>query len=132
MKINFKVRLEDAGKYTCHTNNSAGEESVRVTLEVTASLTAHIQPQVQTVDVGKEASFQCIVGGHPVAQITWLHDGKPVVKDGRVELFSDPHRLQVSHLNKVSLWKWYHKINLNEYANEQLFVLNAATVLINI
>lgn len=53
----------------CYANNSAGKESVKVTLEVTASLTAHVQPLNQVVDVGKRASFQCIVGGHPVSQV---------------------------------------------------------------
>jgi hypothetical protein len=70
-----KVRLEDRGVYVCFANNSAGEESVRVTLEITAPLSAHVQPQVQVVDVGKEASFQCIVNGYPVSQVTWLHNG---------------------------------------------------------
>jgi hypothetical protein len=30
-----KVRLEDMGKYLCWVNNSAGEETVQVTLTVT-------------------------------------------------------------------------------------------------
>lgn len=84
----------------CHANNSAGKESVKVTLEVTATLTAHVQPLNQVVDVGKRASFQCIVGGHPVSQIFWLHNSKPVAPDGRVEITSDPPRLTIHHLNK--------------------------------
>lgn len=67
-----QVRLEDEGTYICHANNSAGRESVKVTLEVTASLTAHVQPLNQVVDVGKKASFQCIVGGHPISQVETL------------------------------------------------------------
>lgn len=70
------MRLEDRGVYVCFANNSAGEESVRVTLEITAPLSAHVQPQAQIVDVGKDASFQCIISGYPLSQIIWLHDGK--------------------------------------------------------
>jgi hypothetical protein len=33
-----KVRLEDMGKYLCWVNNSAGEETVQVTLTVTGKL----------------------------------------------------------------------------------------------
>ncbi|XP_068893053.1 cell adhesion molecule Dscam1 isoform X5 [Tenebrio molitor] len=95
-----KVRLEDRGVYVCFANNSAGEESVRVTLEITAPLSAHVQPQVQVVDVGKEASFQCIVNGYPVSQVTWLHNGKPVAPDNRVEVMAEPPRLTIRQLSK--------------------------------
>lgn len=54
-----------------------------------APLTAHLQPQVQTVDVDKDAQFQCVVSGHPLYEITWLHDGKPIVpRDNRIEVSS--------------------------------------------
>ncbi|XP_031340632.1 Down syndrome cell adhesion molecule-like protein Dscam2 isoform X2 [Photinus pyralis] len=95
-----KVRLEDRGTYICFANNSAGEESVRVTLEVTAPLSVHVQPQVQIVDVGKEANFQCIVGGYPISQISWLHNSKPVAPDSRVEMMADPPRLTIRQLSK--------------------------------
>lgn len=51
-----------------------------------APLTVHLQPQVQIVDVGKDAEFQCIVSGHPVYEINWLHDGKPIIRDNRIEV----------------------------------------------
>lgn len=57
----------------------------------TAPLTAHLQPQVQTVDVDKDAQFQCIVSGHPVHDVNWLHDGKPILRDNRVEVSRQPH-----------------------------------------
>ena len=41
---------------------------------------------MQTVDVDKDAQFQCIVSGHPVHEIKWLHDGKPVVRDVRIDV----------------------------------------------
>lgn len=96
----LQVRLEDQGVYICYANNSAGEESVRVSLEVTASLSVHVQPQVQVVDVGKEASFQCIIGGYPVTQVTWLHNTKPVAPDGRLEVMADPPRITIKQLSK--------------------------------
>ncbi|XP_066154117.1 cell adhesion molecule Dscam1 isoform X2 [Euwallacea fornicatus] len=95
-----KIRLEDGGVYVCFANNSAGEESVRVTLEVTSSLSAHIQPQMLVVDVGKDASFQCVVNGNPVAQVNWMHNGKPVAADNRVEVKKDPPRLTIKQLTK--------------------------------
>lgn len=84
--------MEDRGVYICYANNTAGEENVRVTLEVTAPLNVHVQPQSQIVDVGKEANFQCIVSGYPISQINWLHNGKPVAPDNRVEVMAEPPR----------------------------------------
>lgn len=60
-----KVKLEDSGKYLCWVNNSAGEETIQITLTVTAPLSVHLQPQVQVIDVDKNAEFQCIVSGFP-------------------------------------------------------------------
>lgn len=41
---------------------------------------------MQTVDVDKDAQFQCIVSGHPVHDVNWLHDGKPILRDTRIEV----------------------------------------------
>ncbi|CAH1965461.1 unnamed protein product [Acanthoscelides obtectus] len=95
-----KIRLEDRGVYICYANNSAGEESIRVTLEVTAPLSVHVQPQVQVVDVGKDAHFQCIVNGFPISQVNWLHNGNPVAPDSRLQMSTDPPRLNVKQLVK--------------------------------
>ncbi|XP_022215405.2 Down syndrome cell adhesion molecule-like protein Dscam2 isoform X3 [Drosophila obscura] len=95
-----KARLEDSGKYLCWVNNTAGEETIQVSLTVTAPLTAHLQPQVQTVDVDKDAQFQCIVSGHPVHDVNWLHDGKPILRDNRVEILTDPPRLIIKKVQK--------------------------------
>ncbi|XP_049816620.1 Down syndrome cell adhesion molecule-like protein Dscam2 [Schistocerca nitens] len=95
-----KIRLEDQGKYLCWVNNSAGEETVQVTLTVTAPLSAHVQPQSQVVDVGKEASFMCIPGGYPITRVSWYRNGKPIVPDSRFEITSSPEKLSVKPLQK--------------------------------
>ncbi|XP_060519429.1 cell adhesion molecule Dscam2 isoform X3 [Cylas formicarius] len=108
-----KVRLEDRGVYVCFANNSAGEESVRITLEITSPLSAHVQPQVQVVDVGKDAKFQCIVNGYPLSQVDWVHNGKPVAPDSRVEVSSDPPRLTIRQLNKEDKGMYQCLVNNN-------------------
>jgi Immunoglobulin I-set domain len=65
-----------------------------------APLTVHLQPQVQTIDVDKDAHFQCITSGFPVENIKWLHNGKPVIADDKFELLSDPPRLTVKKIQK--------------------------------
>lgn len=47
-----------------------------------AHLTAHIQPQQQTIDVGRPAKFNCSYSGHPVKGVSWFKDGSPLFEDG--------------------------------------------------
>ncbi|XP_063226995.1 cell adhesion molecule Dscam2 [Bacillus rossius redtenbacheri] len=97
-----KVRLEDKGKYLCWVNNSAGEETVQVTLSISAPLSAHLQPQSQVVDVGKEAVFHCVSSGFPVTKVAWFANGRPVPagRDARFQVTSQPERLAVRALRK--------------------------------
>ena len=70
---------DDAGRWVCVANNTAGVERVDVTLHVTSPLNVVIQPPGQlTVDVGAKATLRCLVTGvstHPTATRTWLKDG---------------------------------------------------------
>nr|XP_053651853.1 cell adhesion molecule Dscam2-like [Cherax quadricarinatus] len=81
-----QVTAADAGRYVCVVSSSVGSERTHTTLEVWAPLTAHISPQVQTVDVGGEATFNCSPEGFPQDTITWIKDGEPLQVGGRVRL----------------------------------------------
>ncbi|XP_048260938.1 Down syndrome cell adhesion molecule-like protein Dscam2 isoform X7 [Bombus terrestris] len=73
-----EARVEDSGKYLCIVNNSVGGESVETVLTVTAPLAAEIEPNTQTIDFGRPATFTCNVRGNPIKTISWLKDGKPL------------------------------------------------------
>ncbi|XP_070509703.1 cell adhesion molecule Dscam1 isoform X3 [Chironomus tepperi] len=94
-----KVKLEDSGKYLCFVNNSAGEETIQISLTVTNPLSVHLQPQVQTIDVDKNAEFQCIINGSPIDKVIWMHNGKPLINDNRIEIHSDS-RLLIRKIQK--------------------------------
>ncbi|XP_076034195.1 cell adhesion molecule Dscam1-like isoform X3 [Oratosquilla oratoria] len=79
-----QVAASDAGRYFCVVRSSVGSEQVNTMLVVTAPLTAHITPQVQTVDVGGVATFNCSPEGFPQETLTWLKDGDPLELDERV------------------------------------------------
>ncbi|XP_014609542.1 PREDICTED: Down syndrome cell adhesion molecule-like protein Dscam2 isoform X8 [Polistes canadensis] len=72
------ARPEDAGRYVCHANNTAGSERVELEVSIISSISIHLTPQQVTVDLGKDAEFQCSVTGRPVPVISWAKDGLPV------------------------------------------------------
>lgn len=47
----------DSGSYICTTSNAEGSASMEIRLSVSAPLSVHVQPAVQTVDLGKPASL---------------------------------------------------------------------------
>ncbi|XP_031846326.1 cell adhesion molecule Dscam2 isoform X2 [Nomia melanderi] len=72
------ARAEDAGRYVCHANNTAGSERVELEVSIISSLSIHLAAQQDTVDLGKDAEFQCSVTGQPTPTISWTKDGLPV------------------------------------------------------
>ncbi|GIY65658.1 down syndrome cell adhesion molecule [Caerostris darwini] len=60
-------------------------------------LSAQVLPKVQSVDVGKSATFNCSTTGHPVVTIEWMKDGMPLRAGSRIEF---PSR-DVVHLTYV-------------------------------
>ncbi|KAL7636324.1 UNVERIFIED_CONTAM: hypothetical protein RMT77_013083 [Armadillidium vulgare] len=94
-----KIQSSDAGKYVCVVSSSVGEERTQTTLEVWAPLSAHISPQIQTVDVGGSAGFSCSVEGFPVNDIKWIKDGQPLEFSTRVRLVS-LKRVVVDEVNR--------------------------------
>ncbi|KAK7074280.1 hypothetical protein SK128_018951, partial [Halocaridina rubra] len=75
--------------YVCVVSSSVDSERAHTTLEVWAPLTAHISPQVQTVDVGGLATFNCSPEGFPQDTVTWLKDGEPLEVSERVRIMRE-------------------------------------------
>ncbi|XP_053999258.1 cell adhesion molecule Dscam2-like isoform X3 [Hylaeus anthracinus] len=78
------VQENDAGSYMCTTSNSEGSESMEVRLTVSAPLSVHVQPSIQTVDLGKAAHLTCSASGFPQAALYWLKDGQPLRTGARI------------------------------------------------
>ncbi|OAD61177.1 Down syndrome cell adhesion molecule-like protein Dscam2 [Eufriesea mexicana] len=78
------VQETDAGSYMCTASNSEGSESMEVKLTVSAPLSVHVQPSIQTVDLGKAAHLTCSASGFPQAALYWLKDGQPLRTGARI------------------------------------------------
>ncbi|XP_015431460.1 PREDICTED: Down syndrome cell adhesion molecule-like protein Dscam2 [Dufourea novaeangliae] len=82
------VLENDAGSYMCTASNSEGSESMEVRLTVSAPLSVHVQPSIQTVDLGKAAHLTCSASGFPQAALYWLKDGQPLRTGARIRAVS--------------------------------------------
>ncbi|RWS28200.1 Down syndrome cell adhesion molecule-like protein [Leptotrombidium deliense] len=83
-----KTAILHSGRYSCHVNNSLGKDSIETEVKIYATLSAFIEPDSQTVDVGNQAVFRCRVVGHPVKSIVWYKNAKPVKINARINLIS--------------------------------------------
>ncbi|XP_055948841.1 cell adhesion molecule Dscam2-like isoform X4 [Argiope bruennichi] len=83
-----QAAIQDTGVYVCELNNSVGQDKAETKLLVSAPLSAKIDPESQTVDVGKMATLSCRVMGHPVHSVVWLKNGSPLVANGPIKLVS--------------------------------------------
>lgn len=51
------IKQSDAGTYICEVSNSEGNQQLEIHLSVIGALTAHIQPALQTVNLGKSTEL---------------------------------------------------------------------------
>ncbi|XP_068620593.1 cell adhesion molecule Dscam1 [Battus philenor] len=92
-----EVRREDAGRFVCYLNNTAGEEASHFTLVVTEPISVRIKPEVLRTKANSNITFECKVTGHPIEIVYWLHDGKVVTTSDRVRISEDGLRLHVKN-----------------------------------
>ncbi|XP_073816744.1 Down syndrome cell adhesion molecule 3 isoform X3 [Musca autumnalis] len=71
----------DAGKWVCQASNQFGEQRIEIRLFVNSYVSVHILPQVQIVNSGGTAIFNCSTTGSAIDSIEWLHNGKPLQED---------------------------------------------------
>ncbi|XP_071054820.1 cell adhesion molecule Dscam2 [Onthophagus taurus] len=85
-----RLKPEDSGKWTCKVSNHFGEQRLDIQLTVTAHLTLHVLPQLQVINSGESAIFNCSVSGSPVGRSYWLRNGEVLSPDGnpRIRLLS--------------------------------------------
>uniref|UniRef100_A0A1A9ZZV3 Down syndrome cell adhesion molecule n=2 Tax=Glossina TaxID=44049 RepID=A0A1A9ZZV3_GLOPL len=89
----------DAGKWICQASNQFGEQRVEIRLFVNSYVSVHILPQVQIVNSGGIAIFNCSTTGSAIDNIEWLHNGKPLQEDNALTTGRD----NLHFLSKASL-----------------------------
>ncbi|XP_051862940.1 cell adhesion molecule Dscam2 isoform X2 [Drosophila albomicans] len=69
---------QDAGKWICQASNQFGEQRIEIRLKVNTFVSVHILPQVQIVNSGGTAIFNCTTIDSEIDVIDWWHNGKPL------------------------------------------------------
>ncbi|XP_075747886.1 cell adhesion molecule Dscam1-like isoform X3 [Rhipicephalus microplus] len=96
-----RCSTSDSGRYLCVANNTLASEPFTVTLNVHAPLSAVVQPEWQTVDLGGTATFNCIPSGNPVSTMVWIKDGKALRPgDAGVQVSPDGRSLMVQSVSR--------------------------------
>ncbi|CAD6189828.1 unnamed protein product [Caenorhabditis auriculariae] len=100
------VTPEDAGKYTCIVENTAGTATCEASLTVIEELDKApnkapefvVALQDKTVTVADKVQFECKVVGEPAPKVTWFHDSKVVTSQEvvTIEQINDVQRLTIS------------------------------------
>lgn len=69
----------DAGRWVCKASNQFGEQKLEIRLTVNNYLSVHINPQVQIVNHGGSAIFNCSVSDFTAGKVEWYQNGKQIV-----------------------------------------------------
>ncbi|XP_032577970.1 Down syndrome cell adhesion molecule-like protein Dscam2 [Drosophila sechellia] len=89
----------DAGKWICQASNQFGEQRIEIRLSVNSYVSVHILPQVQIVNSGGTANFNCTTTGSAIDAIDWMHNGKPLQANNALTTGRD----NIRFLSKSSL-----------------------------
>eukprot|EP00118_Oscarella_pearsei_P016938 m.165733 g.165733 ORF g.165733 m.165733 type:complete len:5158 (+) comp38902_c0_seq1:154-15627(+) len=75
------VIFEDQGVYTCVGRNDRGKYEESVELKIHSFPFFITKPEDLDIIAGKSAVFECIPGGNPPPEVSWLKDGRPILAD---------------------------------------------------
>uniref|UniRef100_A0A914V1R3 Ig-like domain-containing protein n=1 Tax=Plectus sambesii TaxID=2011161 RepID=A0A914V1R3_9BILA len=93
----MKAQVMNAGRYSCLVKNEAGQVSADV--EVIVLVPPRIVgPGFRTIDsiVNQTVQIECRTTGIPSPQVSWTHDGRPLLANPSVELLNNGSVLRLS------------------------------------
>ncbi|XP_067138807.1 cell adhesion molecule Dscam1-like isoform X1 [Centruroides vittatus] len=91
-----RAEIFDSGIYICTARNDMGETKFELQLTVRVPLRAAIWPRHQKVSSGTSVSFNCTTTGHPITNMEWMKNQRPVVSNRRITISGN-----VIHINSV-------------------------------
>ncbi|KDR13839.1 Roundabout-like protein 2 [Zootermopsis nevadensis] len=101
------VILEDEGEYSCEADNAVGTVSASATLTVHSSPSMKTRPSDQTIELHRDAVFECGVVGNPRPSVFWSLEGNrsllfPGARNGRFIASGTPEGRTILTLQSVT------------------------------
>ncbi|XP_058830387.1 cell adhesion molecule Dscam2 isoform X2 [Topomyia yanbarensis] len=114
-----KTDGRDTGRWVCKAANQFGEQKLQIHLTINSELVVQIIPQIQVINAGSSATFNCTIIGSEIGKIEWFHNGRALV-DG--ERMGDELR-RITFISAVMLK--IEKINKDDDGIYQCIVSNS-------
>ncbi|GAB6021777.1 hypothetical protein CHUAL_004354 [Chamberlinius hualienensis] len=117
-----RVKLADAGNYTCIAENMAGTRKQYIQVYVTVPPAIVAGPVGQLIDEGSWVQFTCAYTGSPFPYTTiyWLKDGRPVRNDSyRVFIHSHNGSLVIYNVNPLDPGEYSCEIHTSGFSSIQ-------------
>lgn len=80
---------KDAGTYTCHASNKAGERRQSVTITVATIPKWLEKPKDSFLEEGKPGYLHCLTKASSKPRVVWFRNGNPIFDDSRFEIFEN-------------------------------------------
>ncbi|KAM9316194.1 inactive tyrosine-protein kinase 7 [Gastrophryne carolinensis] len=83
------IMEEDAGLYTCHASNKAGDRKQEVYITVATAPEWVEKPQDTGMDEGKAGFLHCLTKASLEPSVTWYRNANPIVSDSRFQVLEN-------------------------------------------
>ncbi|XP_059849711.1 hemicentin-1-like [Hypanus sabinus] len=94
-----RMRVDDAGRYTCQAVNEVGEDQLHYELVVLVPPVIHAEGEgfgeELALILNETTQLRCETSGNPEPSISWLRDGQPITADNRRQLLDGGRILQI-------------------------------------
>lgn len=114
-----KTDIMDSGRWICKASNQFGEQKLQIRLTINSELSAHINPQIQVINTGSTAKFNCTIVGSEIGKIEWFHNGHALADTDRMG--NDFKRVTVTSDTILTI----EKVNKEDRGVYQCIVSNA-------
>ncbi|VDK87884.1 unnamed protein product [Dibothriocephalus latus] len=101
------IHATDAGRYSCHAANSAGEEIAIMNAKFVARPEiVRVESQREMPQEGESQVLRCLATGQPPPTIKWEFNGSPVSQSANIRVNETTGELMIMQVKRTMTGKW--------------------------